>query len=112
AFATDLTEAAKTELDGIYQRAAPVTLCRMDDHVGGFVDDRQKLVLEKNVQGNVFRNRQIVRWFRQLDADVVVITHFVACLRRFPIHGNGLRVDGFLDYRPAVFREEGDQILV
>ena len=50
--------------------------------------------------------REVVRRFRQLNADQVVITNLVTRLGGPAIHGNRLGVNGFLDDRPAVIGEK------
>jgi hypothetical protein len=39
----------------IHQRAVPVAAARMDDQPGRLVDDQQRLVLEDDVERDVFR---------------------------------------------------------
>ena len=69
--AVEVAQLAEVELQGVDQRAAPVALGGMDDHVERLVDDGQELVLVEDVERNVFRHGQIVSGFRQPDANLI-----------------------------------------
>src|SRR5580704_9095479 len=56
--AVEQAHLAEAKLQGVDQRAAPVALGRVYDHVEGLVDDRQALVFVKHVERNVLGDGQ------------------------------------------------------
>ena len=58
---------AEVPLEGVDQRAGPVPLRRVDDHVGRLVHDREPVVLVQHVERDVFRDGNVVRRLRHLD---------------------------------------------
>ncbi len=107
-----VAQLAEVELQGVDQRAAPVPLRRVDDHVVRLVDDRQELVLVEDVERDVFRHREVVRRRRQPDFDVIAVADLVTRLGRLPVDQHAARVDDAPDDRAAVVGEHADQVLV
>src|SRR5690606_2542288 len=81
-----VAEVVEAEAQGVDERAAPVPLGGVDDHVGGLVDDGEVLVLVEDLEVDVLGDRLGARRLGRGDADDVAVADAVAGL-------GGLAVD-------------------
>src|SRR5262249_29449943 len=110
--AAGVAELAEVELERIHQCPAPVSLGRVDDHVGRLVDNGQELIFVEDVERDVFGDVDLVCRLGQPDADMIIEADLVTCLGRGTIDGYAAGVDDLLHNGPAVVGEDRDQVLV
>ena len=100
------------ELQRIHERAGPIPLRGVYDHVGRLVDDREELVLKENIERDVFGDGQVVVVGRHLDVKSIVVADLVARLARPIIHEDAAGFDGPLQLGAAEIREVHVKVLV
>jgi hypothetical protein len=102
----------EAERQGVRQGAGPVAAGRVDDHVGRLVHQRDRLVLVKNVERDVFWDDDVVDRLGQLDAEPVLVADLVTRLGRPAVDRDVPALDRLLKLGAAEVREVAVQELV
>src|SRR5438552_11247460 len=110
--AVQTAELAEVELQSVDERAAPVSLGRVDDHVGRLVDDGEVFILVENLERNILGHGQFVGRFRWPHADLVAVANLVTRLGRVAVDQHAAGVDDFAQDGPAQVGEHLDEILI
>ena len=110
--AVQTAELAEVELQSVDERAAPVSLGRVDDHVGRLVDDGEVFILVENLQRNILGHGQFMGRLGRPDADLVAVADLVARLGRVAVDQYAAGIDDFAQDGPAQIGEHLDKILI
>ena len=89
----------------IDQGSPPVSPGRMDDEIGRLVEDDQMLILENDVQGDIFGGYFIRRGRGQDQIDLVPRRELITGLGGTGVDRNGIFTDQFLDQGAGEIRE-------
>src|SRR5262249_52158070 len=95
--ATRRAQLIEMEGDGVDERARPMTFGRVNNHVRWLVDQREKLVLIQDVEGNILRDWCGMGRLGQLDAEMVAVTDLVARLAGTAVDQHRAGFDGILN---------------
>jgi len=99
---------AEVPSERVDECAVEVAVSGMDDHSGGFVDDKHLLIFVNDVEGDVLRDDFVlVAWAVHDDADEVARVYAIVAFDGFTVDADAGGVGGVLD---AVAGGAGDAL--